>query len=89
MKLASPLSLRVVHADEGGSAGPTEEGSTLAPPHVQAARQFAAARAALGWSQDRVAIRLGVARRTVVRWELGQTEVPGWAIVALEQRRAA
>lgn len=56
-----------------GSA-PTAE----APVQVAIAA-IADARRAAGWSQDRVADRLGIARTTWARWERGLELVPGWA----------
>jgi DNA-binding transcriptional regulator YiaG len=41
-----------------------------------------AARVAVGWSQDVVANRLGVARPTWARWERESDVVPGWASAA-------
>jgi len=36
-------------------------------------------RAALGWSQTRLAEELGVARNTVTRWEMGLNPIPPMA----------
>ncbi|OIQ85552.1 helix-turn-helix protein [mine drainage metagenome] len=40
---------------------------------------LAAARAAAGWSQDAIALRLGIARTTWARWEREFDVIPGWA----------
>ena len=37
-------------------------------------------RAALGWSQQRLADELGVRRNTVARWEMGINPIPLMAI---------
>lgn len=88
LALAPAPSVAPRHENQPGSTFAAPRVPAEAPPHVQAAQAFAAARRSLGWSQDRVAIRLGVVRRTVMRWESGETDVPGWAIVALERRAA-
>lgn len=38
-----------------------------------------AARLRLGWSQQRLAETLGVARNTVARWEMGRHPIPAMA----------
>jgi len=51
------------------------------------------AREGAGWSQEALAVRLGITRSTVQRWEEQLVHVPGWAsevaaAVLLEARRA-
>lgn len=41
--------------------------------------QLKSLRAALGWSQAWLAERLGVARNTVARWEMGRHAIPPMA----------
>ena len=45
--------------------------------------EFAAAIAALGWSQMEAARKLEVDGRTVRRWIAGEREIPGPVVVAL------
>jgi len=40
-------------------------------------------------SQERFAERLGVAPRSVRAWELGEKRVPGWVLIAIQERKAA
>lgn len=44
-------------------------------------------RAALGWSQQRLADELGVARNTVARWEMGLNKIPPLAERLLQMLR--
>jgi DNA-binding XRE family transcriptional regulator len=89
---SSPLALvgsprlAPVHASEGGSARPGASVPAVSPPDEQAHQLFRAARDVAGLSQDRAAIVLGVSRRSVMRWEAGETPVPGWALVAMQRR---
>jgi DNA-binding transcriptional regulator YiaG len=46
-------------------------------------RDLQTIRANLGWSQQRLARALGVARNTVTRWEMGSYPIPRWARAAL------
>lgn len=41
--------------------------------------QLKSLRAALGWSQQRLADEMGVARNTVNRWEMGKRNIPKMA----------
>ena len=52
----------------------------------EAQRRFILARNAFGMTQEAAADYLGrgAKRRTISRWESGEREVPGWALVALE-----
>ena len=78
--------LRVVHAEQGGSTRPISSVPALSPTDEQAHQLFRAAREESGDSQDKASIVLGVCRRSVIRWESGETPVPAWALVAMQRR---
>lgn len=45
------------------------------------------ARLRLGWTQAELARRIGVSRRTIGRWEMGETPLPLMLASYLEQAR--
>jgi transcriptional regulator with XRE-family HTH domain len=55
---------------------------------VQYGARFRAAREAIGWSQDKTAVKWGVRRQTVMSWEAGDTLVPVDALEWIEELAA-
>lgn len=49
--------------------------------------QLKSLRVRLGWSQQRLAERLGVTRNTVTRWEMGLYPIPPMAVKLLATLR--
>lgn len=74
------------HAAKHAVARPIAKAPAMSATGEQAHQLFRAARESAALSQSKAATVLGIAIRTLQRWERNECPVPAWALIALQRR---